>query len=384
MRVLMVTPRFFPSTGGVELHVAEVARRVVQRGHEVTVLTTDTSGRLPLRELRDGVELERVRAWPRNRDYYFAPAIVRRIRHGDWDVVHVQSFHTLVAPLAMAAARLSSIPYVVTFHAGGHSSRLRTSARGLQLALLRPLLARAARLVALAEFEIDDYGRRLRLPRERFALVPNGADLPVPASPPAPRSAGAPLIASIGRLERYKGHHHVIAALPHVLRERPGTRLWIAGSGPEREELEALAGQLGVSSHVEIRAVPPEDRARMAEELLRVQVAVLASGFETHPIAMLEAAALGCRLVVADAPGLRELGERGLAHVVGRPDEPVELARALLDELDAPRVPRAVDLPSWDDCAARLCELYASVVGERPRAATSERALHHSVETDAR
>lgn len=364
MRILMVTPKFLPSTGGVELHVAEVARRVVRKGHEVSVLTTDPSARLPARETWEGVEVERVRAWPRKRDYYFAPGLVSRIRRGHWDVVHVQSFHTLVAPMAMATARFASIPYVVTFHAGGHSSRLRTSARGLQLALLRPLLSRAARLVALAEFEIDEYSRRLGLPRERFALVPNGSDLPTPTRPSVDGPDNASLIASIGRLERYKGHQHVIAALPHILHERPDARLWIAGSGPDRQRLEELAERLGVSSRMMIHAVPPEDRARMADELSRVRVAVLASRFETHPIAMLEAAALGCRVVVADSPGLRELGERGLARVVTRPEEPIELARAVLAELDEPRVPRTEQLSSWDDCATALCELYASVVAE--------------------
>jgi glycogen synthase len=367
MRILMVTPRFLPSTGGVELHVAEVARRIVREGHEVSILTTDRSGRLPARETWEGVGVERVRAWPRRRDYYFAPGLVPRIGRGRWDVVHVQSYHTLVAPVAMATARLASIPYVVTFHAGGHSSRLRTSARGTQLALLRPLLARAARLVALAEFEIDEYGRRLRLPRERFALVPNGSDLPARTRPSVDGPDSGSLIASIGRLERYKGHQHVIAALPLILHERPDARLWIAGSGPDRQRLEELAERLGVSSRTVIRAVPPEDRARMADELSRVRVAVLASRFETHPIAMLEAAALGCRVVVADSPGLRELGERGLARVVARPEEPTQLADAVLAELEEPRVPRALELSSWDDCAAGLCELYASVAGKPSR-----------------
>lgn len=345
------------------MHVAEVARRIVQRGHQVTVLTTDLSGRLPAREAWRGVELERVRAWPRRADYYLAPGVYRRVSRGGWDVVHVQSYHTFVAPLAMAAARSAALPYVVTFHAGGHSSRVRSSLRGLQLALLQPLLARAARLVALTDSEIDEYSRRLRLPRDRFALIPNGADLPAPGGALPPRADAGPLIASIGRLERYKGHQHVIAALPAILREHPDARLWIAGSGPYEGTLRALAKRLGVESRMEIRSIPPDDRARMADELSRVDVVVLASEFETQPIAVLEAASLGCRAVVADAPGLRDLGARGLARVVARPGDPAELARAVLAEIGAPRLAKPVDLPSWDDCADRLCELYASVAG---------------------
>src|SRR5512147_2912812 len=124
LRVLMVTPRYFPFMGGVENHVYEVARRLARLGVDITVLTTDTSGQLPADELVDGIKIKRVRAWPAQRDYYFAPGIYRFIRGGRWDIVHVQSYHTLVAPLAMFAARQARIPYVLTFHGGGHSSQL--------------------------------------------------------------------------------------------------------------------------------------------------------------------------------------------------------------------------------------------------------------------
>ena len=80
------------------------------------------------------------------------------------------------------------IPYVVTFHAGGHSSRLRHRLRPLQLSLVRPLLARADRLIALAPFEIEHYATRLRVPPDRFALISNGSDLPRPPSLDAERS----------------------------------------------------------------------------------------------------------------------------------------------------------------------------------------------------
>src|SRR5262249_55524255 len=157
----------------------------------------------------------------------------------------------------------AGIPYVATFHGGGHSSRLRTRLRGTQLRLLRPLLARAQALVAVAPFEVDHYGEALDLPRSRFVLIPNGADLPAPTTARAAAPGRPPLIASVGRLERYKGHHHVIAALPNVLERRPDARLWIAGSGPYEAKLETLAERLGVRDRVDIHAVPANERTRM-------------------------------------------------------------------------------------------------------------------------
>ncbi len=362
-RLLMVTARYLPFTGGVELHVDQVARRLVLRGVDVTILTTDPTGELPAHEQSDGVAVRRVRAWPADRDYYFAPEIYDEIYSGGWDLVHVHSYHTFVGPLAMLAAWRSRLPYVVTFHAGGHSSRLRNAIRPVHVSLLRPLLARADRLVALTRFEIDDYHRRLQVPRDRFVLIPNGSDLPRATTPPP--SSGTALIASIGRLERYKGHHRVLAALPHVLLRRPDVRLWIAGSGPYERSLERLAHELGVSDQVEIRAIPPHEREEMANGLAQVQVVLLLSEFETQPIAALEALALGCRLITADAPGLTTLAEEGHARTVPLESSPEGVAAAILEELERPPVADPPRLLTWDECADNLVELYESVARNR-------------------
>ena len=366
----MVTPRYPPEVGGVERHVQEVSGRLAAMGHAVTVLATDRSARAPERERVDGVDVRRVRAWPRTRDYYLAPGIWPEMARGTWDIVHVQSFHTFVAPLAMARALELHVPYVVTFHGGGHSSALRNAARGTQLRLLGPLLRRAARCVAVARFEIEYYGAAARIPASRFALIPNG--VPVgshrgeEASEQAPRR---PLIASIGRLERYKGHDRVVAALPEVLRQEPDARLLVLGAGPEQEALRRQAESLGVSDRVEIREVRGDDPETVHALLEQVAVVVSLSRFETHPLAALEAAAAGCSLLVADHSGLHELVEDGLASGLDPGSSPAEVGEAIVGALrrrragaGQPAGGNAGRLPTWDDCAGQLADLYRDVV----------------------
>lgn len=357
LRLLMVTPRYFPYIGGVETHVYEVARRLARIGVDVTILTADPGGRLPVDEQAEGIHIRRVRAWPAQRDYYFAPAIARIIRQGDWNVVHVQSYHTLVAPLAMLAAWQAKLPYVVTFHGGGHSSALRHRLRGVQQLLLRPLLAQAHRLVALARFEIDEYSQRLQLPAARFVWIPNGSDL-ASVERPANLTREAGLLASVGRLERYKGHHRMIAALPYILEKVPTARLWIAGQGPDEAKLRQLAARLGVADRVEIRAIPPTERANMAAALAKVALVTLLSDYETHPIAALEALALGCPVLVTDTSGLRELATAGLARMVPLVSTPPQVAAAVVAALHQPLSPTTLQLPTWDACAHKLWLLY--------------------------
>jgi glycogen synthase len=359
-RVLMITPRFPPDMGGVEQHVVEVSRRLADRGCAVTVLTTDRTGTRPERETRDGYEVRRVRAWPRRADLYVAPGLVSVVGEGTWDVVHVQSYHTFVAPLAMYAATRADVPFVLTFHGGGHSSPVRNRIRGLQRRALGPLVRKAARLVALTNFEVEEYGRELGMSADRFAIIPNGMDLPAPAVAAVREPSGA-LIASVGRLERYKGHQRAVHALPHVLEREPQARLWIAGTGPYESELRGLARRLGVEDRVEIRAVPSGERARMAEELAATDLVVLLSDFETHPIAALEALALGRPVLLADNSGMRELADTTSARAVATNASPRALADIMLEELASPSTGPPLRVFSWDDCTDRLLDLYDDV-----------------------
>jgi glycosyltransferase involved in cell wall biosynthesis/GT2 family glycosyltransferase len=361
LRVLMVTPRSPLGQGGVERHVMEVGRRMAAAGVEVEVLCSDPERSRPRSETREGISIKTVPAWPRGRDWCLAPGIWREMGRGRWDLVHVQSYHTLVAPLAMARALSLGVPYVVTFHGGGHSSRLRNRVRRVQMRLLGPLLRRAARLVAIARFEVDEYGPALGVPRERFAFIPNGTDLGLGDAGLAAAEPAAPTLASIGRLERYKGHHRVLAAFPAVLEREPDARLLIVGSGPYEPELRRQAGELGVAERVEMTSVPPGDSAGMAALLSRVSLVVLMSEFETHPLVALEAAAAHRRLLVAESGGLAELAEDGFARAIPLDSPPEAIAEAALEELRSPLPERAPSLTSWDECAAALLELYGSI-----------------------
>jgi glycosyltransferase involved in cell wall biosynthesis/GT2 family glycosyltransferase len=359
-RVLMVTPRSPLAQGGVERHVMEVSRRLAATGARVEVLCTDPEIAKAKEETRDGVRIRTVRAWPRGRDWYFAPGIWREMGRGKWDVVHVQSYHTLVAPLAMLRALTLGIPYVVTFHGGGHSSELRNRSRRAQMLLLRPLLRRAARLVAIARFEVEQYGAALGVPPERFIFIPNGTDLSFSDADLAGAEPDTPTLASIGRLERYKGHHRVLAAFPHVLEREPQARLLIVGKGPFEEELWRQVEELDLTERVEITSVPSDDPGGMAALLSRVSLVVLMSEFESHPLVALEAAAARRRLLVAEAGGLQEIAEDGFGRGIPLDSSPAEIAAAAVEELAKPLPQRSPSLTSWNECAGALFDLYAS------------------------
>jgi glycosyltransferase involved in cell wall biosynthesis/GT2 family glycosyltransferase len=361
-RVLMVTPRSPLAQGGVERHVLEVSTRMAAAGVHVEVICTDPDAERATEETHEGVRIRTLRAWPRERDWHFAPGIWRAMSREKWDLVHVQSYHTLVAPLAMLRALTLRVPFVVTFHGGGHSLEHRNRARGLQMRLLRPLLRRAARLVAIARFEIEQYGAALGVPPERFVFIPNGTDLSFSGSDVTAGEPAVPTLASIGRLERYKGHQRVLEAFPLVRERHPEARLLIVGKGPFEEELRRRVEELGLTECVEVTSVPPGDPKGMAALLGGVSLVVLMSEFESHPLVALEAAAARRRLLVADAGGLSEIAADGFGRAIPLDSSPEQIAAAALEELAKPQPQSSPNLTSWDECAAALLDLYGSLL----------------------
>lgn len=372
LRVLIVVARYFPySQGGLITHVYQVGRRLAQMGVQVTVLTTDVSGQLPASEESEDIHILRVRAWPTNKDYHFAPGIYHVITQGGWDLVHCQGCHNLVPPQAMLAALRANIPYVLSFHSGGDWSHWRNVFRGLQWTMLRPLLARSQKLIAVSKFEANFFQERLRLPAEQFVVIPNGATH-LPAIPEQAQTAATQgenkhhLIVSIGRLVRYKGHHRVIAALPEVLAQFPEARLRIVGVGPYESTLWKMARELGVDRQVEIGEVPSGDWQGMASLIARADLVTLLSEHEGQGLAALEAISLRRPVLVADASALQELAARGLARAVPLESTPEEVAAAIVSQLRHPLVPPTITLPTWDACAAGLLTLYQTILGRVP------------------
>jgi glycogen synthase len=356
VQLLYVTPRYAPFVGGIETHVSEVGRRVAACGYDVTVLTVDPRGALPEREVRPAETILRVGST--GGDLYWSPDLYRTVANGQWDLVHCQGIHTLVPVLGMLAASRRRVPYLVTFHTGGHDSEVRMRLRWLQWMTLAPLLRGATDLIAVSRFEAALWHRVPGLKRRPISIIPNGAGMPVPDPLPVPDRN---LVVSVGRLVRYKGHQRAIAALAELVKSRPAARLRIVGSGGYESSLHRLADQMGVADRVEIQGIPGDDRVGMARLLASAGVVLLMSEYEAHPVAVMEAASLGRPVIAADTTGLTELIERRLARGVPLAAAAGVLADAIAEQLDAP-APDRVPLPCWDTCADALVARYRTVL----------------------
>jgi glycosyltransferase involved in cell wall biosynthesis len=310
VKILTLTCEYPPIGGGGATASQVLAEALVRAGHEVDVLTARMPSLLA-EEVIGGVRVQRVPGWRRQRHYSTAleqasflwPMLRQGLqlaaarRH---DLVHAH----FVVPTGIVARRLArrqGIPYVVTAHGSdvpGYNPD--------RFALLHQVIGRAWRAVladAAAVTSPSAFVRELIRRRAKAAVevIPNPYDAAGPASLPKRRR-----VLTVARLVQRKGVQHLIAALGGLEQD---VECVIAGDGPLRPELEAMARRQGLA----IEFTGFIGREALAELYASAAIFVLPSLQENFPMVLLEAMNAGCAVVTTDHPGCLEVvGKAGL------------------------------------------------------------------------
>ncbi|MFC4337213.1 glycosyltransferase family 4 protein [Salininema proteolyticum] len=177
-------------------------------------------------------------------------------------------------------------------------------------------------LVVLTELDAEDYRRALPAVADRMEAIPNS----IPRNEHPREEADPPHIMAAGRLAPMKRYDVAIRAFAHVADRFPEWRLRIYGKGKQRDELEALAAELGVGGRVEFMgAVSPLD-----VEWAKATVALSSAWKEPFGLTLVEAMAAGTPLVSTEVKyGPMSFIEDGYNGLLAPPQDPEALGNAL-------------------------------------------------------
>ncbi|MEC8193492.1 MAG: glycosyltransferase [Myxococcota bacterium] len=320
MHILQVTP-YFPPTwayGGIPRIVDGLSRALVQKGHEVTVLTTDAydgEQRSGLDGDRDhhGVRVLTVRNLSNRAAYahqLFTPTGVREALNRlerNVDVMHLHGHRHLLNNAAVRWAAGKGVPYVLT--ANGtllrHEQKVGIKWFWDQL-VARRIPAGAAKLIAVSAADVARH-RSAGIDAERIERIPNGLDLGEFEALPTPGAfrhrhglGDGPVVTYLGRVSPRKGVEHLIRAFAdgHLA----DAQLVIAGNDMGAMET-ALAEPRGANVHF---AGLVEGVERL-ELLADTDVLVYPSADEVFGLVPFEGLLCGAPVVVADDCGCGEL-----------------------------------------------------------------------------
>ena len=351
MRILVLIHEYPPIGGGGGAAARDICRGLVQRGHEVKVLTAHFTG-LPEREMDEGVDVMRIRSLRKEpyratllemAGFVLAGLSVGRRLATEWrpDVIHAH-FAVPAGAAARVLSRWVHVPYILTAHLGdvpgGVPEKTDKWFRWL-LPFTHRIWKDATRIAAVSNYTRDLALRHYQVP---IQVIPNGVDTSALA-PHTIRVNDPPRIVFAGRFVGQKDPLQV----PRVLATLKDLR-WectMLGDGVLLEATRAEVERLGLTDRFHLPGwVTPQD---VLDEFSRSDLLFMPSRAEGLPVVGVQALACGLALVVGRAGGFTDLvseGENGYLHAASDSAGLSASLRLLLSDASALRRAREKSL----------------------------------------
>jgi len=316
MKILILNYEFPPLGGGASPVGYEIAKRYVQKGYEVDVVTMGYRG-LPKEETIDGINIFRVPSLRSRKELCRIHEMLSFVISAIWFLnkrlkkVHYDINHThFIIPtgiVSLWAKRKFGLDYIITSH-GSDVPSYNTDRFTLSHKFSRPILKKvslnAKKIVSPSRFlkkiMVENIDAKLE---KRIEVIPNGID----PSVITPKDKVKTIVAT-GRLLPRKGFQYLIKA---VSDEDLGYEVHIFGDGPMMPKLKRMTvvSRTKVILHGWVNNGSEEYR----DALGSAAIYCLPSSKENASIALLEGMSAGCAVITSNVSGCPEtVGDAGL------------------------------------------------------------------------
>jgi phosphatidylinositol alpha-1,6-mannosyltransferase len=373
MRILFVTQDFPPDVGGIQTYSWEIARRLAERGEQLTVVAprraeaaaVDRTAPFPVRRLPGRPDLLPLSS---------LPVLPMRAAREHPDIALHAQWQTVGA--SVLARTLTGWPRRIVCAAHGRELLFNPGEDmpgfGAAYDRLRQALLHQVDAFLPVSHYTASLLHKLGIPTSRTRVVPNGTDphrfRPRDDTPLRQRLglSDRPLLLTVGRLVRRKGVDTVLRALPSIAKHCPDVAYVVVGTGPDQARLERLAARLKVLDRVRFVGEVDHDRLPLyysAADLFVMPAREDPPDVEGFGLVFLEANACGTPVIGARTGGIPDAivdGETGLLVPPNAPEALAEAATRILttpdlaDTLGHQGRHRAVNEAAWDHIADRI------------------------------
>ncbi|UCD92360.1 MAG: glycosyltransferase family 4 protein [Methanobacteriota archaeon] len=335
MRIVQVSPYFYPHVGGVESHVLDLSTELVSRGHHVSVLTTNL-GKMPDKESMMDVEVIRLKPLSTMFQTPIVPRTEKYLKNAKADIIHTHSPPPLSSYYAARGCKTANIPFIITYHCDVEIPILMGKIiAGVYRRTLESYTVKRAEKIIVTSGSYHATSRTVWKYNPR--IIPNAVDAnrfnpEVDGSEIREKHGIGPdehVILFVGRMVWHKGVEYLIEASKHL----ENTKFLVVGSGEHLGNYKSMALESGVADRVIFTGRLSWSDLPKCYAASDVFVLPSISRLEAFGITTLEAMATGKAVIVADIPGVREViddGKEGLVFDVMDAEDLAKKASILL------------------------------------------------------
>ncbi|OQB06163.1 MAG: Glycogen synthase [bacterium ADurb.Bin212] len=371
-RILILNYEFPPLGGGGSPVAYEIAKRYVEAGNSVCVVTMGYRG-LPRYEKIDGIKIFRVPSIRKRKEIcqpweqlsYIISAklfLKRHLKDNKYDINHTH-FIIPTGIVSLWLKRKYGIKYIITSHGSdvpGHNPQRFVFLHKFTKPILKRICFEAEKIVSPSNYLKETIINNIdKVIIHKLTVIPNGIDpniyLPVKKEK---------IILSTGRLINFKGFQYLIKSVsPKDLRYK----LHICGDGPMMSELKEMAKQ---SKTKIIFHGWVDNKSREYIQLLgKASIYCLFSSKENASISLLEAMSAGCAVLTSNVAGcLETVGESGLIvepknveEIRGQINALISDHR-LIEKLSREGRKRVLNNYSWEKVVSKYIELLNNIM----------------------
>ena len=317
MNILQVSSFFKPSweAGGTVRVCYEISKKLVERGHKVTVYTTDGfKYRLKVRKNRpiyvDGITVyyfRNISSFLAAKNIclpYFLPHIAKK-ELNKFDIIHMHTFRGPMAIPVFYYAKRYNVPYIIQPHGSLKIITKKELKKLYDKFFGYNILKNAFKLIALTETEAEQY-IKMGMERDKVEIVPNGINPSeyenLPEKGTFRRKYGIKdsekIILYVGRLHKSKGIDLLLNAFSIISRETENIKLVLVGPDDGyKMELLNLSQRLNLMGRIIFTGFVSHVEKLAAYVDADVFVTPKFSGF---PVTFLEAMAVGIPIITTN------------------------------------------------------------------------------------
>ncbi|MBK7228607.1 MAG: glycosyltransferase family 4 protein [Ignavibacteriales bacterium] len=337
LKIAQITPRYYPSVGGVEKVVQDLSEELAKRGHEVSVLTTDRmhKNQPPFKgdrnESLNGVKVYRYRSLFGLGHMSFTPSAILDLIKNDYDIVHMHSIrhpHTIWVPLVnyfkdyktllQGHTHFSGSPFNTYLYSQFDHIAFKTIYKKINVFLT----LNTDELLRIKNFGINQSQLKLLYnPIKQSLFQKSNTEDFINQN----ALVNKKIILFLGQAHEGKRIDLLIKALPQIKNQIKDVILIIAGPDfGNYPKLRSLAEENKVSSNIRFLGELSEEKKEIV--LKSCDILALPSDYEAFGMVLAEAMACGKPVIATKTPGPLEIVKNGVNGLLIEKDSVLELA----------------------------------------------------------